>query len=245
MRRRRAHARRYDLTRLGLTLALALCVGPRRAGAVPAGDVSATAAPEAADATDDTAATEIAAVEPPRRPRLTLAAGMGVTLDGSGFADGTHAIPAFFAVGGFGDGLLGLDLGSFASGAAGRFHGQGEDPVDRLALDAFAAIRPLARVARGDNRYHLRVLRTFAEELGLGLERDGRMTVAGSRFELHTGVRIELPLTPAGQPSELRLRLAVRRAVGLYTPKLYDTTTSDVTRVGNTTEAYAALAVVF
>jgi hypothetical protein len=91
----------------------------------------------------------------------------------------------------------------------------------------------------------MRVLRTVAGELGLGVERDGRAAGSGSRFALHTGARVELPLTRAGEASELRLRLAVRRAVGLYTPKLYGATATDVTSVGDTTEVYAALAVVF
>jgi hypothetical protein len=182
---------------------------------------------------------------PPGRPRMSLAVGMGATFDAAGFSGGSHAIPAFFAVGGFGDGLAGFDLGSFASSASGRFHGASDNPVDRLALDAFGVIRPAARLAPGDHRYRLRVLRTVAAELGLGLERDGRVTGSGSRFELHTGARIELPLTRAGETSELRLRLAARRAVGLYTPKLSGAMAGDVTSVGDSTEIYAALAVIF
>ncbi len=188
--------------------------------------------------------------EPVARPRLSLAVGMGATFDAAGFPGGTHAIPAFFAVGGFGDGLGGFDLGAFASSASGRFHGAdangvSDNPVDRLALDAFGVIRPAARLAGGDDRYRMRVLRTVAGELGLGVERDGRAAGSGSRFALHTGARVELPLTRAGEASELRLRLAARRAVGLYTPKLYGATATDVTSVGDTTEVYAALAVVF
>lgn len=188
--------------------------------------------------------------EPVVRPRLSLAAGMGATFDAAGFPGGTHAIPAFFAVGGFGDGLYGFDLGAFASSASGRFHGVdasgvSDNPVDRLALDAFGVVRPAARLARGDDRYRMRVLRTAAAELGLGVERDGRATGSGSRLALHAGARVELPLTRAGEASELRLRLAIRRAIGLYTPELAGATPDDVTKVGDTTEVYAALAVVF
>lgn len=89
------------------------------------------------------------------------------------------------------------------------------------------------------------MLRTAAAELGLGFERDGRVTGSGTRFALHTGARVELPLTRTGQSSELRLRLAARRDVGLFTPKLYGATASDVTLVGDSTEIYAALAVIF
>ena len=188
--------------------------------------------------------------EPVVRPRLSLAAGMGATFDAAGFPGGTHAIPAFFAVGGFGDGLGGFDLGAFASSASGRFHGVdasgvSDNPVDRLALDAFGVLRPAARLARGDDRYRMRVLRTAAAELGLGVEREGRATGSGRRLALHAGARVELPLTRAGEASELRLRLAVRRAIGLYTPEIAGVTPVDVTKVGDTTEVYAALAVVF
>jgi len=182
---------------------------------------------------------------PPPRPRFSLAIGMGATVDGVGFTDGTHAIPSFFATGGFGDGLLGFDLGASASSASGRFGGSAA-PVDRLALDAFGVVRPAAQVRRGDTRYGLRVLHTLAAELGIGLERDGRTMGAGSRFEVHTGARVELPLTAAGERSELRLRFAVRHALGLYTPKLSNGVgTTDDTAVGDSTELYSALVVVF
>jgi hypothetical protein len=184
--------------------------------------------------------------EPVSRPRLSLAVGMGATFDSAGFPSGTaHAIPAFFGVGGFGDGLLGVDLGAFSSAASGRFHGTNELPVDRLALDAFGVLRPAARLRPDDARYGMRVLHTLAAEVGLGFERDGRTTGSGTRFQVHTGARLELPLTPAGLASELRLRLAVRHAIGLYTPVLAGATATDVTRVGDSTEVYAALATVF
>jgi hypothetical protein len=182
---------------------------------------------------------------PPPRPRLCLAIGMGATHDATGFSDGAHLIPAFFAVGGFGDGLLGIDLGAFASSASGRYLSPNA-PVDRLALDAFGVLRPAARLRRNDHRYPLRVLRTVGAELGLGLERDSQVVVSGTRWEIYSGARIEFPLTPAGEASELRLRLAFRRAFGLYTPTLSGGTGSTaVISVGDSTELYAALAVIF
>ena len=49
-------------------------------------------------------------------------------------------------------------------------------------------------------------------------------------------------MTPPSDTTELRLRLGVRRAFGLYTPKLYGASRSDVTNVGDTAaELYAAL----
>ena len=187
---------------------------------------------------------DLLTLAPPPRPRLSLAVGMGATLDSTGFSDGGHFIPAFFGVGGFGDGLVGFDLGAFSSAASGRFSTP-DSPVDRLALDAFGVVRPAARVRPADQRYRMRVLRTIGAELGLGFERDGQVVVSGSRWVIHTGARIEFPLT-SGQASELRLRLAVRRAFGLYTPELSTTSGSTgVISVGDSTELYAALAVVF
>ena len=187
---------------------------------------------------------ELLTLAPPPRPRLSLAVGMGATRDSTGFPDGGHFIPAFFGVGGFGDGLLGFALGAFSSAASGRFP-TSDSPVDWLALDAFGVYRPAAHLHPSDQRYRLRVLRTLGGELGLGFERDGQVVVSGSRWLIHTGARVEFPLT-TGQASELRLRLAVRRAFGLYTPELSTKSGSNgIISVGDSTELYAALAVVF
>jgi hypothetical protein len=178
------------------------------------------------------------------RPRFSVAIGLGSTFDDAGFTDGRHAIPAFFAVGGAGDGLLGVDFLAFASSASGRFQAQDASPVDRLGMDAFGVLRPAGRFRSNDRRYGMRVLRTLAAELGLGLEREGRRDSSGSRFAIHTGGRFELPLTPATDASELRLRLAVRRDFGLFTPSLDGT--NGVTAVGDTgLELYGALALIF
>jgi hypothetical protein len=92
----------------------------------------------------------------------------------------------------------------------------------------------------------MRVLKSAGLELGFGLERDGRATATGYRFTVHLGARVDLPLTPAGSASELRVRLAAGRNLGLYTPKLYGANAGDVTEVGDTAgELFAALVAVF
>ena len=179
------------------------------------------------------------------RPRLSAAIGIGATFDAAGFADGnTRAIPAFFTALGIGDGRWGFELRAFASQAAGRFGG--ENPIDRLALDASGVLRVGMLVSPDNQRYATRVLRTAGIELGLSFEREGRSMMAGTRFALCTGARVELPLTPAREPSELRLRLAVRRAFGLYTPMLYGSSAADVTAVHDSDlEIYGALVLMF
>jgi hypothetical protein len=182
---------------------------------------------------------------PVPRPRFSAAIGMGGTWDDAGFGDaGAHFTPAFFGTGGIGDGLWGLDFLAFASSGEGR--NRDFNPIDRLGLDLFGVVRPAARVRSDDLRYRYRVLRALAGELGLGLERDGRTTSAGTRFVVHTGVRVELPITPTGGASELRIRLGVRRNIGLYTPRIYGSSAADVTYVHDTVaEIYGALVLVF
>ena len=165
--------------------------------------------------------------EPAPRPRLSVSVGMGATFDAVGFPDGTRAVPAFFATGGAGDGLVGLDFGVFASSAIGRV--ARANPVDRQSLSAFAVVRPGAPLDAGVGGYAGRVLRTLALEAGLGIERDGRTADSADRFFVHLGARLELPLTPAGETSELRLRLGVMRNLGLQTPALTGATAADVT----------------
>jgi hypothetical protein len=181
---------------------------------------------------------------PPRppRPRLSVAIGPGMTFEQAGLSQ-TRIAPAFFATGGVGaDWRVGAELAAFASSATGRFKAP-ETPVDRLALSAIAVVRPLAWTYAADAAdYGLRVLRSMGAELGLGLERDGQSLRAGSRFGLHLGARVELPITPWRSPaggSELRIRLAARRMQGLYTPIV------GTTEVGNGVEVYTALVSVF
>jgi hypothetical protein len=173
------------------------------------------------------------------RPRLTVAIGPGMTFESAGLS-GTHAVPAFFATGGFGaDWRVGGELAVFASSALGRFKAP-DDPVDRLAASGIAVVRPLAwALAADDARYAARLLRATGLEVGLGLERDATSLRSGSRWGLHLGGRVEVPLGPAGQASELRLRLGARRMQGFYTP------TVAMTEVGNTLELYTALVTVF
>ncbi len=105
-------------------------------------------------------------------------------------------------------------------------------------------MRPFAwKIAVDDRRYRARLVRATGLELGLGLERDGTPTRAGSRFGLHLGVRFEIPLGLPGYASELRLRLAVRRMEGFYTPRI--TINAADVPVGNSTELYATLVSVF
>ena len=186
---------------------------------------------------------EMPAIELAARPRLSAAVGMGTTIDDAGFNNGTHAIPSFFATGGFGDGVVGVDFEVFASSAIGFYRSQ--DPVNRIALLGFAVVRPARPLCPFDGSYPMRVLRTVGLELGTGFEREARTLASGSRGVIHVGARVELPLTPlGGAPSEVRLRLAAGRNLGLYTPRV--AATSGVTEVGDTVgELFAALVTVF
>jgi hypothetical protein len=172
------------------------------------------------------------------RPRMSAAVGMGVSLDDTGLPE-TKAIPSFFATGGVGvDWPVGFDLEAFASAAQGRY--DVGTAIDRLALDAVGVVRPLAwAIGPDDDRYAARFLRATGVELGLGLERDGTTMRAGSRYGLHTGARLEIPLGLSGYGSELRLRLATRYLVGFFTPRVQSVD------VGNSLELYAALVTVF
>jgi hypothetical protein len=184
--------------------------------------------------------------QPVHRPRLSAAVGMGVSYDSVGFRNGNvHEIPGFFTVLGIGDGLLGFDLSAFA-GSAGREDRATDSPIDRLAVDAFGVFRPGAWVRPADRSYDMRVLHALGAELGLGFERDGRSAISGTRFLIHLGARVDLPLSPASEPTEVRLRLAVRRGIGLYTPELSSRSLPDAIQVGDSAaELYLALVVVF
>jgi len=179
------------------------------------------------------------------RPRFSAAIGMGASFDSVGFAEGHGAVPTFVGVLGIGDGLLGLNLGAYATSAT-RAQRQKDSPVDRLAVDLFGVVRPAARYQRDDHGFGMRVLHSLAAELGPGLERAGRSNISGTRFLIHVGATVDLPLSPEREATELRVRLGVRKNIGLYTPKLYGATASDVTEIRDTAaELYAALAVVF
>jgi hypothetical protein len=177
----------------------------------------------------------------PPRPRMSLAIGMGASFDGTGFDPArTRAIPTFFAMGGIGQGRASFGLFAYSTEASGRYR-LPDMPVDREGLDAMLVVRPLvfgsdAPLPLG---YAARLARSLAFELGLGLERDGRGPMAGSRFGLHTGAHVIVPLIAAGPRSEIGLRLGGRAMFGLFVPRVGDTD------VGNTAELYAALNVTF
>ena len=99
------------------------------------------------------------------------------------------------------------------------------------------------RLAADDPRYRARLARGAAVEVGLALERDGNTIRAGSRLGLHLGGRVDIPLGPAGGTSELRLRLAVRRMEGFYTPRI--SVNEAVLSIGDSVETYAALVSIF
>jgi hypothetical protein len=182
---------------------------------------------------------------PVARPRFVAAIGMGASFDQTGFVnEDTHAVPAFFGTGAIGDGLGGFEFLGYASSGQGRW--RADDAIDRLGLDLYGVVRPAARFRPDEAGYGQRVLRTLGAELGLGFERDGKTTSSGTRFVVHTGARLELPITPPGGSSELRARIGVRRDWGLYRPKIDGPTAGTVTTVGDTiAEIYAALVLVF
>jgi hypothetical protein len=202
------------------------------AGAVPAGAQELAPLPPPA---------RLEAPAAPPRPRLNAAIGAGVSFDDSGFSPSRYqAVPAMFATGGVGaDWPVGGELSIFASSAVGRFRSP-DMPVDRLAIALVGVVRPLAwKIAVDDSRFAARLLRASGVELGPGLERDGTTLRSGSRFGLHAGLRLEIPLARAGQRTELRVRLAARYLRGFYTPRVA------MTDVGDSIETYAAIVSVF
>jgi hypothetical protein len=199
------------------------------------------------------AATE---ADPNGRPRIEVAVGMGASVDDTGLASsGLTAIPSFFAMGGFGGGMFGLDASVFASSAIGRYRTPNV-PVDRLGVDGMLVIRPAADFRAGVQRYGYRVIRALALQAGLGYERVNRVAQGyeeGDRWGIRLGAHLDLPLVPATSAGalsavaagaaggELRLRLAVRRLIGVGTSTLPDGTVVPDSRA----ELFAALAVVF
>jgi hypothetical protein len=177
------------------------------------------------------------------RPPIEVSVGMGASIDDAGLrAARLSAIPSFYATGGFGQGTFGFDLGVFVNSATGRYRTPNL-PVDRLGVDAMLVIRPFADFLFG-NSYDRRVLRTLALDVGLGYERDSRISRGPedvSRVGARVGVHADLPLTPARERSELRLRLTVRRFVGLTSPTFAEGDPVPDTRF----ELFGSLVVVF
>lgn len=183
--------------------------------------------------------------ESPARPRIEVAVGVGASLDDGGRKDSPGAVvPSFFVMGGFGGGLVGVDLGVFANSANGRYHDPSVMPVDRLGIHAIMVVRPLAELWPADWRYGMRIARTMAIDLGLGVERASRLARAAetvNRIGSLLGLHIDVPLTPRTTSRELRLRLAVRRFYGASRAAFPDGEPVIDTRG----EVFAALAAVF
>ena len=178
------------------------------------------------------------------RPAIELALGTGASIDDAGMrAAGLSAVPSFYATGGFGQGMFGFDVGLFANSATGRYRTPNV-PVDRLGFDGMLVIRPFADFVPADERYRMRVLRMLALDLGLGYERDSRLSPGPEsvdRFGARVGVHADVPLTPAGARSELRLRFTARRFVGASSSTFSGGDPAPDSRA----ELFAALAVVF
>jgi hypothetical protein len=178
------------------------------------------------------------------RPKFEAAVGMGASFDDAGMvAAGLSAVPGFFFMGGFGDGIVGIDIGVFVNSASGRFRDPNV-PLDRVAFDGFLVIRPLADRWLSSARYAPRVARTLALDLGLGVEHTARLTrmpESVNRFGSRIGAHVDVPLTPRDAKSELRLRLAVRRFVGASRVTF---PTGDLV-TDSRGEVFAALAAVF
>jgi hypothetical protein len=187
------------------------------------------------------------AAELPSRPRIELAVGMGASVDGGGPTKAPAvAVPSFFVMGGFGSGTLGFDLTVFANSANGRYREPDFIPVDRLGLQGIVVVRLAAEARPDDQRYRMRVARTLAIDLGVGVERASRLARVPetvNRLGTLIGLHADIPLTPStsANASELRLRLAVRRFFGASQVAFPD---GEV--VSNTSgELFAALAAVF
>src|SRR5205814_943925 len=138
-------------------------------------------------------------------------------------------LSAFYFGLGIGDGLLGLELRSFANGAT-------QMQLGRLSLELVAVARPLARLTR--EGYGFRVLRTAGLALGPGLERASVSMQSGWRAGALLGAHLDLPIGPAA-PKELRLRLGARRLVATHT------SVADIVVKDSTVELYGQVAFVF
>jgi len=193
--------------------------------------------------------------EPVARPRFSVAAAVGVSVDNEGIADGRNvAIPSFAVQGGIGQGLLGFDARLFASEAAGQFSTPSQVAADRKALvadvgadrqaaDLMLAIRPFALWQRQRLDWSGRFLRALTVDVGAAGERVSIGAQSVKRIGAVLAAYADLPLTPAEDSSALHLRLAVRRMIGTHG----DLPGSGGTKqVGDTrVELFAGLAVIF
>ncbi len=184
------------------------------------------------------------AVSVPRRPRFDVAVGMGGSFDSSGLVKGrTVLAPAFLVQAAVGDGPIGFAARLLSTQASGRFHqicnGVSDMPVDRLAIDLLFAIRPWAAGYTNDKSWGSRVARGLALNLGAGGENASVGQQSSFRIGIVVGAHVDLPLTPSGDATELRLRLGVRRM-------LAGEGTAGVVLVSDTSaDVFGALAAVF
>jgi len=192
---------------------------------------------------------------PVARPRFSMAASLGVSVDNQGIADRRNvAIPSFSVQGGIGQDLLGFDARLFASEAAGQFSTPSQVAADRKALiadvgadrqaaDLMLAVRPFARWQRQRFAWTDRFMRALTLDVGAALER----VSVGAQTVMRAGAVVaayaDLPLSGADDPSPLHLRLAARRMIGTR-PEVADGTGTK--QVGDSrVELLAGLAVIF
>lgn len=167
-----------------------------------------------------------------RRPRFSLAVGLGASIDHTaGNPRPDQPQPAFFFTAGLGDGLFGLDLRSFGNGAT-------KVQVTRVSLEAVLALRPFALLApRVD--YPTRVVRTLSLDVGPCLERVAKDVKSAWRSGPVIGTHVDLPLGYADAAKELRVRLGLRHlSASTATLTSMPVTNSDL-------ELYGQLAFVF
>lgn len=198
------------------------------------------------------------AEEPPlpvARPRFSVAAAIGVSIDNEGIADGRHvAIPSFSVQGGIGQGLLGFDARLFASEAAGQFSSPSQMAADhkaqiadvgadRQAIDLMLAIRPFAGWDPQRLDWSARFLRALTVDVGAAGERVSIGAQSVKRIGAVVAAYADLPLTPADDTSALHLRLAARRMMAGHGDAA---TSGGSQQVGDTrAELLAGLAVIF
>lgn len=177
-----------------------------------------------------------------RRPDFELAVGMGVSRDSIGFIpERTETLPAFFMMGGFGSGPVGVDVAAYAISAVGRFPSS-DRPLDRQGVELLAIVRPVAFAIPRGPRWSARLLRSISIAGGPAWEHVTSGKPADSRAGFRIGGHLDVPLQAAARSGELRLRLGVRRLFGFSAPALPPPTK----QAGDTKgEVFAALALVF
>jgi hypothetical protein len=140
------------------------------------------------------------------RPRFEVAVGMGISIDRDApNPEPDTPVPAYFFTAGLGDGLLGLQLRSFANAGDKR-------QVVRISGELLGVARPLVPVVGERRGYGYSVMRTLAVELGPAIERVGIDVEARWRAGAVVGAHFDLPVAPTGSATQqLRVRLGVRR----------------------------------